>query len=128
LEFTNKWYQAGIASLVPVQVTEFCKWRMLSPPYVLATKCTAFSDRGIGDPGSSSDLEDIVTLLNGRPALVSEISGSDQECKGYLTGWFADILRNPAITDVLPYHLPPHGAGQARLPIVLERMKRISNL
>lgn len=128
LGFTNKWYQAGIASLVPVQVTESCRWRMLSPPYVLATKCTAFSDRGIGDPGSSSDLEDIVSLLNGRPNMAMEISGSELECRGYLTSWFADILRNPAVMDVIPYHLPPHGAGQARLPIVLERMKRISEL
>lgn len=128
LGFTNRWYRAGLASLIPVQVTESCMWRILSPPYMLATKCTAFSDRGIGDPGSSSDLEDIVTMLNGRQKLAMEISGTEPECKEYLAGWFTDILRSPAVFDVIPFHLPPHGAGQSRLQIVLERMKRISAL
>lgn len=128
LGFTNRWYRAGLASLIPVQVTESCMWRILSPPFMLATKCTAFSDRGIGDPGSSSDLEDIVTMLNGRQKLALEISETEPECKEYLTSWFTDILRNPTVFDVIPYHLPPHGAGQSRLPIVLERMKRISAL
>ncbi len=126
LGFSNKWYRAGMASLIPVQITKSCMWRILTPPYMLATKCTAFSDRGIADPGSSSDLEDIVSLLNGRPTLVQEISSAPSECKEYLSNWFAGLLSNRAILDVIPYHLPPHPAGQARLPIVMERMKRIS--
>jgi hypothetical protein len=126
LGFSNKWYQAGIASLVETRITQSCRWRILSPPFMIATKCTAFSDRGIGDPGSSSDLEDIITLLNGRPELASEISDAPPECKDFVSKWIGDALQNPAIIDVIPYHLPPHGAGQARLPIVLERMKRIS--
>lgn len=128
LGFSNKWYRAGIASLIAVRVTKSCEWRILSPSFMLAAKCTAFSDRGIGDPGSSSDLEDIVTLLNGRPELASEIAVSEPDCKAYLGGWFAGLLRRPSVMEVISYHLPPHSAGQARLPIVLERMKRISAL
>jgi hypothetical protein len=82
----------------------------------------------LANPGSSSDLEDIVTLLNGRPTLVQEISEAPLECKKYLSQWFAAILKNQSIMDVIPYHLPPHSAGQARLPIVLDRIKGISAL
>lgn len=126
LGFSNKWYQAGAASLVEARISEACMWRILSPPFMLATKCTAFSNRGIGDPGSSADLEDIVTLLNGRPEFASEISSAPTECRNYLSNWIDGALRDPTILDVLPYHLPPHAAGQARLPVVLERMKRIA--
>jgi hypothetical protein len=128
LGFSNKWFAAGVSSLIPVQVTDSCAWRILSPPFMLATKCTAFSDRGICDPGSSSDLEDIVTLVNGRPTLGSEIAGSATECKEYLSRWFSGILKDSRIMEVIPYHLPPHAAGQSRFPLVLDRMKRISTL
>lgn len=84
LGFTNSWHREGASTLMPVKVSRHCNWRILSPPYALAAKCEAFTNRGAADPGSSSDLEDIVTLVNGRPSLLEEVQSAAPNCKGYL--------------------------------------------
>ena len=40
--------------------------RVITAPYFIATKLEAFFDRGRGDFLGSSDLEDIITVLDGR--------------------------------------------------------------
>ena len=47
---------------------------MITAPYFLATKIEAFESRGEGDFYGSHDLEEIITLLDGREFLFDEIS------------------------------------------------------
>jgi hypothetical protein len=128
LGFTNPWYREGVSTLIPIKVGQNGTWRILAPPYALAAKCVAFTNRGAPDPSSSSDLEDIVTLVNGRPSLCDEVSGGQQNCKAYLSSWFDERWVDASVRESIPYHLSPHASGQARLQIVLDRMKRIADL
>jgi hypothetical protein len=128
LGFTNRWYLAGLSSLMPISVTESCYWRVLSPPFLLASKCEAFGDRGFGDPASSSDLEDIVSLINARPSLFAEVMAANEVCRIFLAKWFSNVLKTEEILDVIPYHLAPGASGQQRLPMVLDRMRKIASI
>jgi len=43
---------------------------LITAPVFIATKLEAFHDRGGGDFLVSHDLEDVVTVIDGRPALI----------------------------------------------------------
>jgi len=55
--------------------------KLVSSPYFLATKIEAFTGRGGGDYQASHDLEDIITLLDGRPEIVAEIGAAPRDLK-----------------------------------------------
>ena len=65
LGFSNKWYKEAIKNytLVNLAGTDI---RVVSAPYFIATKIEAFLGRGNNDFFSSSDLEEIITILDGR--------------------------------------------------------------
>jgi len=122
LGFTNPWYAAGWDLAIPVQITQTCTWRMLSPPFVLAAKCVAYSSRGADDPQSSSDLEDIVRLINSRPALPHEVAAAPVDCQQFVASFFGDLLRLADLSFVISGHLNGDPSSQARLPLVRQRM------
>jgi hypothetical protein len=128
LGFTNPWYRLGLESVVPVEITDRCTWRMLSAPYELAAKLEAFWSRGAADPESSHDLEDIVTLVNGRPELADEAEHADASCRRHVAESFARILGENRYRNALPFHLPYGRAGQQRLAVVMARMERLAGL
>jgi hypothetical protein len=66
LGFSNRWYKPAIEAAAVVEVEGFVL-RVVTTPYFIGTKLEAFRGRGRGDFYASSDLEDIVTVLDGRP-------------------------------------------------------------
>ena len=62
--------------------------QLVSPPYFLATKVEAFKGRGGRDYMASHDMEDIITVLDGRPEIISEIRSSSEELKTFLADTF----------------------------------------
>lgn len=59
----NQWFESGFKDLIEVEIDDITV-RCLSLPYFLATKFTAFENRGGEDPRTSHDFEDIVYILN----------------------------------------------------------------
>ncbi len=125
LGFTNPWYQAGMRHMIPITINERCSWRVLSAPFALAAKLEAFWSRGAADPGSSHDLEDILTIVNGRGEIVQDVLGAPEECRKYVAESFSRILQESRFFEVLAFHLPFGQMGQQRLSIVLDRMRHI---
>lgn len=124
LGFAEGWYEAGFSTAVPIKVTDTCSWRILSPPFAIAAKFAAFWDRGIADPGSSADLEDIVSIVNGRPELGRELAEAESACRVYVRGSISKVLTTPGIADVIQYHLPP--GGEQRVSILHERLRKMA--
>jgi|ERR1035438_81035 hypothetical protein len=85
----------------------------------------AFKGRGHGDYASSHDLEDLLTFINGRAAIVEEIAAAE-EIRSFIAQEFRDLLAVPQFVDALPGYLLPDGASQARLPVLKDRTKEIS--
>ncbi len=54
--------------------------RIVTPPYYIATKFEAFHGRGCEDFMASQDLEDVITLVNGRSTL---IESNEPETQGF---------------------------------------------
>ncbi|WP_245738236.1 hypothetical protein [Hyunsoonleella jejuensis] len=59
----NPWFESGFKLAIPINV-DGALIKILSLPYFLATKFSAFDDRGGKDPRFSTDFEDITYILN----------------------------------------------------------------
>jgi predicted nucleotidyltransferase len=99
--------------------------RVVTAPYFLATKLEAFRGRGKGDYANSHDLEDLLTVLDGREGIVHEVAEASV-VRLYIAEQFRVLLETPAFVEALPGYLLPDAASQGRVPILVDRMKRIS--
>ncbi len=129
LGFRNRWYPEVIATARKMQLHDSTEINVVHAPLFICTKLDAFNDRGKGDYIGSSDIEDIISVVIGRPELLSECFGSSLEVRIYLKKSFEKLLGDRDFTNALP-GLLPYGAtnlegivyfriGQlAQLPIV----------
>jgi len=99
---------------------------VVTAPLFIATKIEAFFDRGEKDFYGSRDLEDVITVVDGRSTTVEEIAKSAPSLRAYLSGRFSELLGETDFIDCLSGHLPPDSAGQARLPQLMEMLRRIA--
>jgi hypothetical protein len=124
LGFTNRWYAPALDHAQTLKIGKY-EVRVVSAPYFLATKLEAFHGRGKNDFRMSHDLEDIVTVVDGRPELGDEVHLAPADLQKYLSNQFEDLISNRDFVEALPGHLLPDAASQQRLGIVLERMKQL---
>jgi hypothetical protein len=101
---------------------------MVTAPYFLATKIEAFYGRGKKDFLASHDMEDIITIIDGREEIIKEITAIPSELRAYLSAQFQDFLANELFIESLSGHLLPDKASQARLPILMERIRKIAGM
>lgn len=125
LGFGNKWYAPAFAASKWIQLSSGTKIRILPAPYFLATKFEAFDGRGQNDYLMSRDMEDIVTLLDGRSEIVEEVKNTDKQLSTYLLRRLANLLENQHFLEALPGHLPADPVSQARADLIIARMKNI---
>jgi hypothetical protein len=101
---------------------------LVSPPLFIATKLEAFRGRGKGDFGASTDMEDIVAVIDGRQELVREIFDSSPEIKDYIADEFDSLLGNERFVETLSWHLASDVANQARVSEIIVRMRSIAGI
>jgi len=128
LGFGNAWYAPAMAHAITMSLPSGRSIRIVSAPYFLITKLEAFDGRGAGDYQMSHDIEDIVAVLDGRPAIVEDVKCSVAELRAALVERFRDLLNNHRFVDAVSGHLPTDEASQARVPVVLDRMRQISEI
>jgi hypothetical protein len=76
----------------------------------------------------SHDIEDIVALLDGRPAIVEDVRNADKVVKKAITEQFSEMIKNERFLEAIQGHLPGDAASQARLPIIMERIDALARL
>ena len=128
LGFSNQWYEEALKKAETHILPGGIPIRLVTAPYFLATKIEAFRDRGHNDYLASEDLEDIIVVIDGREVLLAEVGNAPDDLKSYLAGAFREFLKNKDFVEAIPGHLYPDAASQARLDLVLEKMKQISRL
>jgi predicted nucleotidyltransferase len=89
----NPWFEPGFKYSIQFDI-DGISIKCLSLPYFLATKFTAFEDRGASEPRFSHDFEDIVYLLNHTSNLKEQIQKEDFSVKKYLKNCFLEIIKN----------------------------------
>lgn len=93
----------------------------------IATKLVAFDDRGKGDY-YSHDIEDIITIVDGRQSLIDEFTAETPSLRAFVGGRIRDLLAQSRFVEALPGHLGGDSASQARLPILRRRLDAIAAL
>jgi hypothetical protein len=126
LGYSNTWFLVALRSSSRAAFTDGQVVRVISAPCFCAAKLEAFTDRGEGDYVMSHDLEDVVAVVDGRVELVDELALATREVRAHVASTVRRFLGDPAFIDALPGHLPPDHASQLRLPIVLDRLRRIA--
>lgn len=122
LGFSNRWYKPAMDSAEQHELEAGLRVRVVTAVFFTATKLEAFKDRGKGDYLSSSDLEDLIAVIDGRPELVHEIQNAPKEVRSYIASEVHKLLGASAFLDALPGYLLPDSASQARISELLERL------
>ncbi len=100
----------------------------ISAPIFIATKLEAFHTRGKADYWSSHDLEDLISVIDGRDTIIDEMTSAPDKVINYISEHFATMLDSEVFNEALPGLLPPDKAGQARLNLLLDKITRIARL
>jgi hypothetical protein len=128
LGFSNRWYKAAMDSAQEFEIERGLRIRVVTAPYFCATKLEAFRGRGKGDYLASHDLEDLITVVDGRPELLDELRTAPEDVRFYIAGTIGQMLKAPQFIDGLPGYLLPDSASQARISQLLARLKQMAEL
>jgi hypothetical protein len=128
LGFSNKWYPEAASNSIPTKINNTSTINVISAPYFLATKLEAFKDRGNQDFLFSHDLEDVISLLDGRPEIIEEVKSTNSSIlKEFLSSELALLFENSRFQQALPGHLNYSNNIEQREEIILERITNIIN-
>ena len=128
LGFSNRWYKPALDSALVHELGPDLRVRVVTAVYFSATKFEAFAGRGKSDYQSSHDLEDLMAVVDGRAELVEEIRAGAEDVRAYIAAEIRKLFATREFLDALPCYLLPDQASQARVSILLERLKKIAAL
>ena len=128
LGFSNRWYPHAAESAMQIALPSGRQIRLISAPAFLATKFEAFQTRGNSDFTLSHDFEDIINVVEGRSALVSEIAVSIPTLRHYLATQFAQVIQREDFHNTLPGLVAYDALYSQRIASVMQRMKAIAEL
>jgi hypothetical protein len=122
LRFTNKWYKPAIQNTIEASL-DTKKIKIFSPAYLIASKIEAFKGRGKGSFLSSTDIEDIVTLFDGRSEIAKDLlfapTDVQKELKKELSAW----VKNSDFLDAMEGHIADRQNTAGRKKIILQRIQ-----
>ena len=121
LGFSNRWYPEAARTATRVRLNDRIEIRRIAAPAFVATKLEAFVSRGQRDFLSSHDLEDVLTVVDGRPSIVDELRVASLELRQFVRESVGALLSEPRFEDYLPGLL----ADSSRTNVVLERLKSL---
>ncbi len=126
LGFSNLWYAPALQSSETIEVSPGLAIRLVTAPYFVATKIEAFRGRGNNDYRASHDLEDIITLIDGRKELLAEIRSTPSDLRQFLADAFSGFLASSEFVESVSGHLLPDKASQGRLTLIMRRITQIA--
>jgi nucleotidyltransferase AbiEii toxin of type IV toxin-antitoxin system len=128
LGFENRWQAAALPYAAQTTLPSGHVIRAVPPPYLLATKLEAFHGRGQGDYLASRDLDDVVSLIDGREELTAEVAAARDDLRNYLAREIGDLVTDAQFIDAVLGFLRPDMASQARaVEVVLPALRDIAS-
>ncbi len=127
LGLNTTWFKEVLACSI-VKEYAHTSFRIVSPIGFLVTKYIAFIDRGNEDYYASHDIEDFVTIIDGRKNIVAEVNAAPVDLKRYLVTAISHLCSEPKFIEALPGYLQADPASQQRLPLLRLKLRRISEL
>jgi len=127
LGLNTAWFKEALATATE-QVVAHTKLKLVSPVGFLATKYVAFLDRGEGDYYGSPDIEDFITVIDGRERIVGDVDQAPSDLRRYVIGTVNSLTATDAFNEALSGHLPADAASQGRLPSLRQKLAEIAAL
>jgi hypothetical protein len=128
LGFSNIWYKPAMDSAQELDLKADLRIRFVTAVYFCATKLEAFRGRGKNDFLSSHDLEDLIAVVDGRSELVNEVHAAAPDVRFYISSEIKKMLDTQKFVDALPGYLLPDPANQARITLLVQRLKALAGL
>lgn len=128
LGFSNRWYAPALRNAIETLLQSGLAIQLISAPYFLGTKLEAFRGRGNGDYFASHDLEDFITVVDGRASILDEIEAEPVELRTYIREEVQSLIAEPRFLDALPGYLLPDEANQARIVHLAEKLRGLGKL
>jgi hypothetical protein len=128
LGFFNRWYEGAIQTATSASLPSGKVIRLITAPYFLGTKMEAFYDRGDNDYYMSHDLEDFIAVVDGREQLLEELAYAPADLRKYLGEATSKLLGNERFLEALPGYVPGDSISQRRIPIIIERLRKVGEL
>jgi predicted nucleotidyltransferase len=125
LGFSNIWYATAMKEAVEISLPNAKRIKVVTAPYFLATKLEAFAGRGNGDYLLSHDLEDLISVVDGRPEIIEEVRQTNEDVKTYLAEKFKLLLDDSRFIEALPGKVPGDESSQSRIPVIIERLEKL---
>ncbi len=122
LGFSNRWYKAAMENAFDYQLNDDITIKLVSPDYFVATKLEAWLGRGKGDALTSRDIEDIISLIDGREELIDDLSHSSDEVKAFISEQFSQLLDDSNFEYAVSSQ---SNSSQQREDIIFERIEEI---
>lgn len=120
---SNPWFDPGFKHLEQQKI-ENTTIHILPLAYFLASKLSAFRDRGAKEPRTSRDFEDIVYILDNRTDIVEIIAQSPDDVRDFLKAEFQRILKSDVLQESVVGNLF-YETQTKRFTIIMERLKNI---
>lgn len=122
LGFSNRWYPAILDEAVPYPLGPRII-RIPPAPLYVASKWEALQERGRLDLLASHDLEDIITVVAGRPELQDEVRSAPAGLRAYLGEQARALLGHPDFSTALAGALPEARDLRGLLEVVTGRFR-----
>lgn len=127
LGFGNRWYRSAISHRTQARLPSGSLIHHVDAPHFLATKLDAFITRGQRDKLGSTDLEDIVRVVDGRAEIVEETSKASDALRAFVSAELRSCLRDRFFLEALPGHFEDRDEAQARMPDLVTRLRRLAD-
>ncbi len=122
---SSPWFESGLSNTCNIKI-DGTNIRILSLPFYLATKFSAFQDRGSEDPFISHDLEDIVYIINNRTDFVDVLRSGPPDVLSYLKNQFKNLLESATLREAIEGNLE-YTHREERFQTIVQKLKQIIN-
>ncbi len=126
LGFGSRWYRQAIAEAWSCELTAAIVIRCITAPFLLASKLEAFRSRGRQDYMASRDLEDVVTLVNGREELIAELESTNSALANYVAEELMRLTASEGFRNALPGLIAAQ--ERDRLSILWSRIEEMAGM
>jgi predicted nucleotidyltransferase len=103
LGLNTTWFKEALSTATEQEIAH-TRLKLVSPAGFLATKYIAFLDRGKSDYYASQDLEDFVTVVDGRENIVADVDQAPEEMRRFLIDAAKTLTGNADFDEALPGH------------------------
>ena len=127
LGFSNRWYREAMRAPLHLELPSGPSIAHIDAPHFLATKLAAFRSRGEGDYLASSDLEDVVVVIDGRASIEQELSAGSAELRSFIASELKTLLAERYFLEALPGYFAGEDADGRRTRLLMDRLQSIAN-